>query len=231
MNDNQKKKTRILVPTGIILVAFLFSVTSLSVYAQQTNDTANQSSVIPTGNTTFAIPTEQPETTIVNKTTIPVEQTNITVTQTTEPVSEQALQPLGEIGEIQQQPQVNLSSIENRTILDPAGQATTTIVNETEIPFNQTTISAQDNANVTATQEQQNQTSGAQSQQQQGADQARIISGNTTEATIDTTENATVVTGGGQGQQEQQGQQNQNQNQQGPLEQLGEAVGGLIPGQ
>lgn len=226
MNYNQKKKTRILVPTGIILVAFLFSVTTLSVYAQQTNDTANQSSVIPTGNTTFAIPTEQPETTIVNKTTIPVEQTNITVTQTTEPVSEQALQPLGEIGEIQQQPQVNLSSIENRTILDPAGQATTTIVNETEIPFNQTTISAQDNANVTATQEQQNQTSGAQ-----GADQARIISGNTTEATIDTTENATVVTGGGQGQQEQQGQQNQNQNQQGPLEQLGEAVGGLIPGQ
>jgi len=147
-------------------------VLSSNVFAQTENETETAATI--TGET---------ETSIINQTTIPAEQTNITVEQTTEQVGEQALEPLGNLSVGQPS---NLTEIENRTVVEPTGPATTTIVNTTQIPFNQTT-----------TLDVENQTQGQQQQQQQQ-------------------EQSNQSSGGGQEQQ------------QGPLEQMGEAVGDLF---
>ncbi|TVP39360.1 hypothetical protein [Candidatus Nitrosocosmicus arcticus] len=82
---------------------------------------------------------DSPQTMLANQTTVPAEQTTVTVNQTTEPIQDQSqLQPLGnqtitpETG--------NLSNIENKTMVQATGPATTVIANKTTVPFNQTTI-------------------------------------------------------------------------------------------
>ena len=82
--------------------------------------------------------TDKPQITIANQTTIPAEQTTVTVNQITKPMDQSQLQPLGN-QTLTQQPG-NLSNLENKTLIQPTGPAITTIANKTTIPFNQTTI-------------------------------------------------------------------------------------------
>jgi hypothetical protein len=118
----------------------------------QSNSNSNETS----GNQTRAEITGKPETTIVNKTTIPAQQTTVTVNETTSSIDQSALQPLQNqtLGEAP----VDLSAIENKTVLQPTGEAQTTILNKTTVPFEQTTV---EGINQTQGQQQQgNQSSG-----------------------------------------------------------------------
>jgi cell shape-determining protein MreC len=91
-------------------------------------------------NQTTAKTTGQPETTVLNKTTIPAQQTTVTVNQTSEPtMTNQTLQPLENLTN-QTQALPSLSGIQNKTMVAPTGNATTTVVNKTTVPFNQTMV-------------------------------------------------------------------------------------------
>jgi hypothetical protein len=106
-------------------------------------------------NQTTAKTTGQPETTVLNKTTIPAQQTTVTVSQTSEPtMTNQTLQPLQNLTN-QTQALPSLSGIQNKTMVTPTGNATTTVVNKTTVPFNQTMVTGGSN------QSQQQQTSNA----------------------------------------------------------------------
>ena len=105
-----------------------------SVYAQN----QNQTSASNAQNETIATITDKPQTTIVNQTTIPAEQTTVTVNQITQPMDQSQIQQLGNQTFTQQLG--NLSNLENKTLLQPTGPATTIIVNKTTVPFNQTII-------------------------------------------------------------------------------------------
>ena len=120
----------ILVCTAAVLFTLAYTGT---VYAQNQNQTNATSQ-----NETMATITEKPQTTIANQTTIPAEQTTVTVNQTTKPIDQSQIQPLGN-QTLTQQPG-NLSNLENKTLIQPTGPATTTIANKTTVPFNQTTI-------------------------------------------------------------------------------------------
>jgi hypothetical protein len=74
-------------------------------FAQDNQTTTEASSSSP--NQTGAQVTDPPKTAVLNKTTIPAQQTNVTVNQTTKPVSQQALQPLENL--TQSQAATNLS--------------------------------------------------------------------------------------------------------------------------
>ena len=143
-------------------------------------------------NRTSASITDQPETLIVNQTTIPAIQSTIKVNQTIDPLQGQTqiLQPLQNQSILPETP--NLSAIDNATIVKPTGPTITTIANKTIVSFNQTLIETENITNSYPPQQQQ-QNQSTQSQQPP---------------------------------QQQQQQQNQSQ---GPLNQLGETVGNLIP--
>jgi hypothetical protein len=123
-----------------------------------TNNNASFAQMPNATNQTTANMTGQPETTILNKTTIPAQQTNVTVNQTTKPVSQQALQPLENLTQSQA---ANLSGIQNKTMVTPTGNATTTLVNKTTVPFNQTMVTGGSNQSQQQGQQQQQQTSNA----------------------------------------------------------------------
>jgi hypothetical protein len=180
--------------TLLVLLAFASLTISLgsTAYAQGNQTTSTP----PSPNQTGAQVTGQPETTVLNKTTIPAQQTNVTVNQTTEPVSPQALQPLENL--TQSQTAANLSGIENKTMVTPTGNATTTIVNKTTVPFNQTMVSAGEANQTTGQQQASNATS---SSQQAGA--------------------------GGGGEQENQ-QNNTQGGGNDPLSQMGESLGNIF---
>src|SRR5215208_431615 len=151
------------------------------------------------GNQTRAEITGKPETTIINKTTIPAQQTTVTVNETTSSRNQSALQPLQNqtLGEAP----VDLSAIKNKTVLQPTGEAQTTMVNKTTVPFEQTTV---EGINQTQAQQQQGNQTETQEQQQ----------GNQTET-----------------QEQQQGgqsQQQQNNKSSGPLEKIGETLTGAF---
>ena len=138
MNIDEKRTVSIATTLLILLTLASLAISfDPSAFAQGNQTTTTESS---SPNQTGAQVTGQPETTLLNKTTLPAQQTNVTVNQTTVPVSPQTLQPLENL--TQSQAVVNLSRIENKTTVTPTGNATTTIVNKTTIPFNQTTISA-----------------------------------------------------------------------------------------
>jgi hypothetical protein len=125
-----------------------------TVLAQSTDKSGNQTSAEITGT---------PESTIVNKTTIPAQQTTVTVNETTTPIDQAALQPLE--NQTLGGSEIDLSNIENRTVVQPTGEAQTTILNKTTVPFEQTTV---EGANQTQGQGQQQ---GGQGQQQGGQGQ------------------------------------------------------------
>jgi hypothetical protein len=133
--------------------------TSTSSAAAGGNDTASQ-------NRTSATVTGSAQSLALNKTTIPAEQTSVTVNQTTKPIEGQAqLQPLENLTMQQQLP--NLTNIQNQTMVQPAGPATTTIVNQTTVPFNQTIIGTENNTTPQQALQQSNQTGQQQGGQQQ----------------------------------------------------------------
>jgi hypothetical protein len=199
--STNKKYTLSIAATLALLLSFASLTTSLgsTAFAQSNQTTSTPS---PAPNQTGAQVTGQPETAILNKTTIPAQQTNVTVNQTSEPVSPQALQPLENL--TQSQSAANLSGIENKTMVTPTGNATTTVVNKTTVPFNQTMVSAGE----------ANQTTG---QQQQGQGQQQ-----TSNATSSSQQSGAGGGGGG----------NQQNNTQGggsdPLSQMGESIGKIF---
>ena len=151
--------------TLCIIALFVSVVYTGSVYAQ--NQTQNQSS---SQNETMATVTDKPQTVLANQTTVPAEQTTVTVNQTTKPIQDQSqLQPL-ENQTISSQTG-NLSNIENKTMVQATGPATTIIANKTIVPFNQTTIGMGNMTNSQSLsadqQQQQNQTGQGQQQPQQ----------------------------------------------------------------
>jgi hypothetical protein len=153
----ENKLIKRILPTvfAIMVLAIIGNSIQNTVLAQSnSNDTS--------GNQTRAEITGQPETAIVNKTTIPAQQTTVTVNETTSPTDQSALQPLQNqsLGDVP----VDLSAIENKTVLQPTGEAKTTMLNKTTVPFEQTTV---EGINQTGAQQQQ----GGQGQQQQQGNQ------------------------------------------------------------
>jgi hypothetical protein len=183
----------VILATTLAVLLSLASLTnsfSSTAFAQGNQTTATTAS---SSNQTGAQVTGQPETTVLNETTIPAQQTNVTVNQTVEPVGPQVLQPLENL--TQSQSAANLSGFENKTMVTPTGPATTTLVNKTTVPFNQTMVGAGEANQTTG---QQNQTGGGQQEQQQQA-------GNATSSQP----SASGAGGGGANQTQQQQQQQQ----------------------
>ena len=203
IQQKNKDKKHMMGVAAALIALLTFASLAISVNSTAFAQGNQTTSTPPSPNQTGAQVTGQPETTVLNKTTIPAQQTNVTVNQTTEPVSPQALQPLENL--TQSQTAANLSGIENKTMVTPTGNATTTIVNKTTIPFNQTMVSAGE----------ANQTTG---QQQQGQGQQQ---------TSNATSSSQQSGAGGGG-----GQENQQNNTQGggndPLSQMGESLGNIF---
>ena len=126
--------------TFMIAAAFIISSAGMgSVFAQNQSQSQNQSSSMMPENQTMATVSDSPQTILANQTTVPAEQTTVTVNQTTEPIDNQSqIQPLENQTVTPQTG--NLSNIENETMMQATGPATTVIVNETTVPFDQTTI-------------------------------------------------------------------------------------------
>ena len=147
----------------------VFAIMVLTIIGCSTQNTvlAQSNSNDSSGNQTRAEITGKPETTIINKTTIPAQQTTVTVNKTTSSLDQSALQPLQ--NQTMAQAPVDLSAFKNKTILQPTGEAQTTMLNKTTVPFEQTTVGG---INQTQTQQQAqgNQTGTQQQggQQQQG---------------------------------------------------------------
>jgi hypothetical protein len=205
-------KTISVIATIALSLALFFAYTnSATVFAQNQstptsaaaaagNDTASQ-------NQTSATVTGSAQSLALNKTTIPAQQTSVEVNQTTKPVEGQAqLQPL-ENQTIQQQ-LPNLASLQNETMVQSTGPATTTIVNQTTIPYNQTIIGTENSTTPQQALQQSNQT--GQSAQQQS--------------------NQTGQSAQQQSNQTGQSAQQQSNQSKGPLEQIGESVGKMIGG-
>jgi hypothetical protein len=228
----------VILATTLAVLLSLASLTnsfSSTAFAQGNQTTATTAS---SSNQTGAQVTGQPETTVLNETTIPAQQTNVTVNQTTEPVSPQALQPLENL--TQSQSDANVSGFENKTMVTPTGKATTTLVNKTTVPFNQTMVSAGEANQTTG---QQNQTGGGQQAQQQqagnatssqpsasgaggGANQAQQQQQQAGNAT---SQPAAGGGGGGGGRTQEENQQNNTQGQgNDPLSQMGESLGNIF---
>ena len=68
----------------------------------------------------------------------PPSKQQVTVNETTSSIDQSALQPLQNptLGDVP----VDLSGIENKTVLQPTGEAQTTMLNKTTVPFEQTTV-------------------------------------------------------------------------------------------
>jgi hypothetical protein len=167
----QNKIIKSILPTVFAIMVFAIIGNSIqnTVLAQSnSNDTS--------GNQTRAEITGEPQSTIVNKTTIPAQQTTVTVNETTSPIDQSALQPVE--NQTLGGSQVDLTNIENKTVLQPTGEAQTTVLNKTTVPFEQTTV------------EGTNQTEAQQGGQGQGQGT-----------------NQTEAQQGGQGQGQQQGNQ------------------------
>ncbi len=127
----------------------------------------SNSNETPTNQTGAKI-TGKPETTIINKTTIPAEQTTVTVNKTPSSLDKSALQPLQ--NQTLGKTPVDLSAFKNKTVLQPTGEAQTIMVNKTTVPFEQTTV---EGMNQTQGQQQQGNQTETQGQQQGGQQQQK----------------------------------------------------------
>ena len=163
MIDNKIKQS--LIPVTAFAIMFL----AIMVNPIQNTAFGQSNSSENSANQTKAEITGAPETTIINKTTIPAQQTTVEVNETTSPIDKSALEPLQNMN-TQDQPIANLSGFENKTIVKPTGEAKTTTVNQTTVPFEKTIV---EGGNQTGSQQQQpsqqnNQTGSQQQSQQQG---------------------------------------------------------------
>ena len=158
-----------LIAVGLVIIPVISMNTLNSASGQNQNQ--NQTSTPNSQNETMATITDNPQTTIANQTTIPAEQTTVTVNQTTNPIDQSQLQPIGNQTITSQTG--NLSDIENKTVVQATGPATTTIANKTTVPFNQTSIGMDNMTNsqsqISPQQQQSssNQTGGGSLSQQQ----------------------------------------------------------------
>jgi hypothetical protein len=200
-------KTVSIITSIVLSFALFFAYTNTGVVFAQNQSTtggADNNKTSPQ-NQTSATVTGQAQTATINKTNIPAQQTTVEVNKTSKPVEGQAnLKPLSN-QTLQQAP--SLSGIQNKSIVQATGPATTEIVNKTTVPYNQTIIGTE-NQSKSVQQGQQNQTSGGQQNQTSGGQQ-----------------NGTANPVGGQQQQQQQNNQSKN-----PLEQLGSSVGNMLNG-
>ena len=152
--DNKIIKS--ILPTIFALMVFAIIGNAIqNIALAQSNSNSNETSV----NQTRAEIIGKPETTIINKTTIPAQQTTVTVNKTPPSLDQSALQPLQ--NQTMAEAPADLSAFENKTVLQPTGEAQTTMVNKTTVPFEQTTVEG-----INQTQAQQQ--GGQQGQQQQG---------------------------------------------------------------
>jgi hypothetical protein len=166
--NNKIIKSMLLTVFAVMVLAIIGN-TIQNIALAQSNSNSNET---PTNQTGAKI-TGKPETTIINKTTIPAEQTTVTVNKTASSLDKSALQPLQ--NQTMAEAPVDLSAFKNKTVLQPTGEAQTTMVNKTTVPFEQTTV---EGMNQTQGQQQQqgNQT-GTQGQQQQKQKQDNQSSG------------------------------------------------------
>ena len=186
----ENKIIKSILPTvfAIMVLAIIGNSIQNTVLAQSnSNDTS--------GNQTRAEITGEPETAIVNKTTIPAQQTTVTVNETTSSLDKSALQPLQ--NQTMAEAPVDLSAFKNKTVLQPTGEAQTTMLNKTTVPFEQTTVEGinqtqtqqQGQGNQTGTQQQG--TSDVASNASQSANQTgEAIQGNASEVGAKASEGA-----------------------------------------
>jgi len=186
----ENKKIQSILPTVFaIMVLTIIGCSIQNTVVAQSN--SNDSS----GNQTRAEITDEPETTIINKTTIPAQQTTVTVNETTSSLDKSALQPLQ--NQTMAEAPVDLSAFKNKTVLQPTGEAQTTMLNKTTVPFEQTTV---EGINQTQTQQpgqgnqtgtQQQGTSDVASNASQSANQTgEAIQGNASEVGAKASEGA-----------------------------------------
>jgi hypothetical protein len=186
----ENKKIQSILPTVFaIMVLTIIGCSIQNTVVAQSN--SNDSS----GNQTRAEITDEPETTIINKTTIPAQQTTVTVNETTSSLDKSALQPLQ--NQTMAEAPVDLSAFKNKTVLQPTGEAQTTMLNKTTVPFEQTTVEGinqtqtqqQGQGNQTGTQQQG--TSDVASNASQSANQTgEAIQGNASEVGAKASEGA-----------------------------------------
>src|SRR5829696_1191520 len=200
---------------SILPTVFAIMVLAIIGNSFQNISLAQSNSNETSGNQTRAEITGKPETTIINKTTIPAQQTTVTVNETSSSIDQSALQPLQNqtLGDVP----VDLSGIKNKTVLQPTGEAQTTMLNKTTVPFEQTTVEG-----INQTQGQQQQQSG-QGQGQQQANQT-----GTQQQANQTGTQQQSGQGQGQGQANQTGTQQQGNQSSGPLEKIGETITGVF---
>lgn len=185
---------------GIMAVLFTSAYIG-AVHAQ--NQSENQSMV------TVA---DKPQTLIANQTTVPAKQTTVTINQTTKPINGQSqIEPL-QNQTLTPQPG-NLSNLENKTMIQATGPATTIIANKTSVPFNQTTIgggTVADSQSQTSNMSQQ--PSSQQQQQNESQPSSQALTSNQSNSSNQT---------------EPQSQQNESK---GPLQELGDSLNKMITG-
>jgi len=127
-----------------IMLASSISTASVVVFAQQKNQTKTGASSPSSGNqtTTNVAPAGKEATRIINQTSIPANQTTTTVQKKTEPVGNVPL-PSGNQAKLSPPgSQPKLPAVSNKTTVTPAGQATTTTINQTSTPLNVTSTNA-----------------------------------------------------------------------------------------
>lgn len=189
---------------GIMAVLFASAYIG-AVHAQ--NQSENQS---------MATVTDKPQTLIANQTTVPAKQTTVTVNQTTNPIYGQSqIEPL-QNQTLTPQPG-NLSNLENKTMIQATGPATTIIANKTSVPFNQTTIG------VGTVADSQSQTSNM-SQQPASQQQQQNESQPSSQALTSNQSNSSNQT---EPQSQPQSQQNEST---GPLQEIGDSLNKMITG-
>lgn len=179
--DNKIIKSILPTIFGLMVLAIIGN-SIQNIALAQSNSNSNETSVNQTGAEIIG----KPETAIINKTTIPAQQTTVTVNKTPSSLDQSALQPLQ--NQTMAEAPADLSAFKNKTVLQPTGEAQTTMVNKTTVPFEQTTV---EGINQTGGQQQgpSNATSNASQSASQSANQtgeaiqgtASEIGGNTSE--------------------------------------------------
>ena len=197
-------KTVSIITSIVLSFALFFAYTNTGlVFAQNQSTTAGaDNNKTSPQNQTSATVTGNAQTSTINKTSIPAEQTTVKVNKTTKPVEGQAnLKPLD--NQTMQSQVPSISGIQNKSIVQATGPATTEIVNKTTVPYNQTIIGTENNTkSQPQASNQTNQTGQSQTGQQQAGTASPV---------------------GGQD------QKSQNQSK-GPLDQLSSSVGNLLGG-
>jgi len=116
-------------------------------FAQQSNSTTPQTTTPTTnqqqGNETIVVSPGNVTSLTLNSTIIPLQRTTIEVRTTTKSIDSKLISELQNTTVtpgVVQPPSIDLSKVSNQTVSSAAGQATSTIVTRTVIPYNVTTF-------------------------------------------------------------------------------------------